>query len=393
MANNRDLLKEAIADAKAVKETAIANAKAALEEAFTPYLKEKFSAKLAEMEDMDEEIEEAVTNEAKKEVEERLGTINDPDSREPHGNLEEEEMDEEMNLDEILAELEGLDEEKDDMNEAEGDEAEEGEEDEEAEGKEAEGEDEEIDLEEMSEEDLKKFIEDVIADMVEAGELEAGDEFEAEGEEAEGEEEIDIEDETEEIMEGEKEEIDEVDPVGGVSDAMGILLMAAPAIAAAVGLSVAAVKDKLEKGGAEAKALVKQAAEKAKSMEEGEDVEEGYDVDEMKKEIEELKSDLNEVNLLNAKLLYVNKIFKAKNLSEANKAKVLEAFDKAKTVKETKLVFETLSENLTSRKEVVKESLGRASKPMGVAPTAKKPILEANNQVARWQKLAGIIKS
>jgi hypothetical protein len=393
MANNRDLLKEAIADAKAVKETAIANAKAALEEAFTPYLKEKFSAKLAEMEDMDEEIEEAVTNEAKEEVEERLGTINDPDSREPHGNLEEEEMDEEISLDEILAELEGLDEEKDDMNEAEGDEAEEGEEDEEAEGEEAEGEDEEIDLEEMSEEDLKKFIEDVIADMVEAGELEAGDEFEAEGEEAEGEEEIDIEDETEEIMEGEKEEIDEVDPVGGVSDAMGILLMAAPAIAAAVGLSVAAVKDKLEKGGAEAKALVKQAAEKAKSMEEGEDVEEGYDVDEMKKEIEELKSDLNEVNLLNAKLLYVNKIFKAKNLSEANKAKVLEAFDKAKTVKETKLVFETLSENLTSRKEVVKESLGRASKPMGVAPTAKKPILEANNQVARWQKLAGIIKS
>jgi hypothetical protein len=36
MATNRDLLKEAIADAKAVKETAIANAKAALEEAFTP---------------------------------------------------------------------------------------------------------------------------------------------------------------------------------------------------------------------------------------------------------------------------------------------------------------------------------------------------------------------
>ena len=47
---NRNLLKEAIADAKSVKEAAIANAKAALEEAFTPYLKEKFSAKLAEME-------------------------------------------------------------------------------------------------------------------------------------------------------------------------------------------------------------------------------------------------------------------------------------------------------------------------------------------------------
>jgi hypothetical protein len=58
MATNRDLLKEAIADAKAVKETAIANAKAALEEAFTPYLKEKLSMKLNEMDDeMYDEVE------------------------------------------------------------------------------------------------------------------------------------------------------------------------------------------------------------------------------------------------------------------------------------------------------------------------------------------------
>ena len=54
---NRDLLKEAIADAKAVKETAIANAKAALEEAFTPFLKEKLAAKLSEMDEMDEEVD------------------------------------------------------------------------------------------------------------------------------------------------------------------------------------------------------------------------------------------------------------------------------------------------------------------------------------------------
>ena len=53
---NRDLLKEAIADAKALKETAIANAKAALEEAFEPRVKEMLSAKLQEM---DEELEEA----------------------------------------------------------------------------------------------------------------------------------------------------------------------------------------------------------------------------------------------------------------------------------------------------------------------------------------------
>jgi flagellar biosynthesis/type III secretory pathway chaperone len=382
MANNRDLLKEAIADAKAVKETAIANAKAALEEAFEPRIKSMLSAKLEEMEkeDMDEEIEEAVTNEAKEEVEERLGTINDPDSREPHGNLEEEEMDEEMDLDEILAELENLDEEKEDMDEAKDEmyEAEEGEEDEEAEDEEVEGEDEEIDLEEMSEEDLKKFIEDVIEDMVKAGELEAGDEFEDDVDvevDAEGELEIEDDEETavDEMINEEKEEVDEVIDIEAIVDKMG-------------GAGKTAVKALIDALGKAIDYTPIPAGVTGK-------MEEGDDVDEMKKEIEELKSELNEINLLNAKLLYVNKIFKSKNLNEAKKAKVLEAFDKAKSAEEAKLIFETLSENLSAKKEVVKESLGRASKPMGVAPTAKKPILEANNQVARWQKLAGIIKS
>jgi hypothetical protein len=121
-----------------------------------------------------------------------------------------------------------------------------------------------------------------------------------------------------------------------------------------------------------------------------EEVEEGDDeMMEMKKEIDELKSELNEINLLNAKLLYVNKIFRSKNLTENQKSKVLAAFDKAGTVAEAKLVFETISESVTAKKEVVKENLGRASKPAGVAPT-KQPIMEVDSQVARWQKLAGI---
>ena len=57
MATNRDLLTEAIADAKAVKETAIANAKLALEEAFTPHLKSMLSAKLEEM-DKEDDVKE-----------------------------------------------------------------------------------------------------------------------------------------------------------------------------------------------------------------------------------------------------------------------------------------------------------------------------------------------
>jgi hypothetical protein len=105
-----------------------------------------------------------------------------------------------------------------------------------------------------------------------------------------------------------------------------------------------------------------------------------------------IKTELQEVNLFNAKLLYTNKIFKAKNLTESQKVKVLAAFDKAASVKEAKLVFETLSEGMKETKKTVNESMlrGSASKPTGVAE--KKPILEVNDQFARWQTLAGIKK-
>ena len=103
-----------------------------------------------------------------------------------------------------------------------------------------------------------------------------------------------------------------------------------------------------------------------------------------------LRSELNEVNLLNAKLLYVNKLFKSKNLTEAQKVKVINAFDRAETVKETKNIFETLKESLnTPVKSAIKESLSFASKAAGVAD--RKPIVENHDFVARMQKLAGII--
>ena len=119
----------------------------------------------------------------------------------------------------------------------------------------------------------------------------------------------------------------------------------------------------------------------------------------MKSELEEayntiktIKEELFEVNLFNAKLLYTNKIFKAKNLTESQKVKVLAAFDKAASVKEAKLVYETLSEGFNNKKAPVNESLlrGSASKPAGIVQ--KKPILEVNNQFARWQQLVGIKK-
>ena len=109
--------------------------------------------------------------------------------------------------------------------------------------------------------------------------------------------------------------------------------------------------------------------------------------------VKTLKSELNEINLLNAKLLYTNKIFKSKNLNESQKVKVLESFDKATTVKETKLVFETVNSGLKTKKTRVNENLGRASKSAGMAvrKTSKQPIVESDEMVKRFQKLAGIL--
>jgi hypothetical protein len=106
--------------------------------------------------------------------------------------------------------------------------------------------------------------------------------------------------------------------------------------------------------------------------------------------IETLKSELNEINLLNAKLLYTNKIFKAKNLNESQKVKVLSSFDKAKNVGEVKMVFETLNEGIKVSKNIIKENLGSASKTT-MTPNVKKPIVESNEAFLRMQKLAGII--
>ena len=105
-----------------------------------------------------------------------------------------------------------------------------------------------------------------------------------------------------------------------------------------------------------------------------------------------LQKELNEVNILNAKLLYVNKIFKANNLTESQKVNVIAAFDKAETVKEVKLVYETVADNVGTKKETtIKEHKGSASKATGV--TAKKPeVIQLSETVQRMQKLAGIIK-
>ena len=367
------MLKEAIAEAKTIKETAIANAKAALEEAFTPQLTAMFAERLNE----------------------------DEEEQNENYSPENEGLEEDFNLEEILAELSETDTTDETMSDDTN-----------------EGLDENVMLEEMSDEEIEELVMKVIDDMIETGKLMPGEGEEEEEEDIEdldGEEDVKIDDddvELEELLnelmkdetnETEKNGLEELElPRIGVDDK------------AFKGFVDDYIADMAEKGktvtsddlSALLKGFYKFLALTSKNKE-GETVSLGTDIArtgkgsiykanetvEMEETINELRNELNEVNLLNAKLLYTNKIFKAKNLTESEKIKVLNTFDKAETVKEVKLVFETLTESFkaVAKKAPIKESLGSASRSIAPSQT-KQPIIEVNDAFARMQKLAGLRK-
>jgi hypothetical protein len=112
-----------------------------------------------------------------------------------------------------------------------------------------------------------------------------------------------------------------------------------------------------------------------------------------------LKGTINEVNLLNAKLLYANKLFRGYNLTNEQKVKVVENLDRTSSVREVKLVYATLSESMkftgTERKVASKKTMteGFASKVQPSTAPAKEIIAENTNELAnRFKQLAGIIK-
>jgi hypothetical protein len=306
-----NLLKEAIADAKAVRATALANAKAALEEAFQPKLEAMLAEKL------------------KNEISD--GEYGSDDSSEPmpmEMSASDDAMDERMEisddeLNEILAELEGeLDEAGqvdpnvpvapapvDPMAQAPAPVAP-------APVAEDTGEDEMVDLQEL---------------------LDSLNDDESEGEE---------------ITEGEEEDEDE-EPVD----------------------------EKIED---------EKVAESLQS-----------ELNEAMSTVQYLRDQLNEVNLLNAKLLYTNKLFNSFNLDQKQKLKVVETFDLAKSIREVKLSYTILSESYSLGGSVVKKTNttaktiteGLASKPVASTAPKKELIVENSNVMAlRFQKLAGIKK-
>ena len=403
---NQELFKQAIADAKSVRDAAVANAKAALEETFTPSIMNMLSNKLNELEeDMEEEgmkakeegygMEEAKggpqiivpANDASDldeeaeyfqdmlqdagimaRVEAGIGELeiyltNSMDKRKAEkvisnagyttgyneGMKEKEEVSsmEEMDLEEILAELEK--EEGSKKEEGKKEKVEEAKDKEKM--KEAEDEDE---ITELTVDELKDIIRDVLQDVMGGAEEEAGEEEveagEEESEKAEDEESISLDEllaELDNMEEGKDKE---------------------------------KVEEKKEKDNEKKVEEAKKEASKAKR-----------DLEEAIKVIKFLKKELNEVNLLNAKNTYVNKIFKAKSLSESQKVNVLKSIDNATNVKEAKVIYESLISTLSvTKRNIIRESVGFASKAMGVAP--KQPIVEGDAAIRRMQQLAGIIK-
>ena len=160
--------------------------------------------------------------------------------------------------------------------------------------------------------------------------------------------------------------------------------------------------------------------DEAEEVEESEEVEEDIDLEEVIKaltedevsesaeEVETLKGDLkehrkvvkylreklNEVNLLNAKLLFTNKLFRAFGMNNEQKMKVVETFDRAKTLREIKLVYATVAENFGNENiKPIKETKGSASKAVASTKSEKQEeiISEGSDVKARFQKLANIL--
>jgi hypothetical protein len=423
---NRNFLKEAIADAKAVKESAIANAKVALEEAFSPQVQAMFASKIEEMEkedvkeEMDDKVDEAkddadmkeekeyMTKKERKEGDDRKFDNKAETETEKMRKLKEDDS----NLDEILAELEKdedlkevkkeideakKDDDKEDIKEDERTDAEEEGYEDGMEDEKEDEDDEDIDLDDLSEEDLKKFIEDVIEDMVNAGEIEAGESFEDDVDvdvDVDGEIEIEDDEETSVDVAEAKEDIDEAKE--DIDEKQGYDARLDDAEGAKHGKKKQDMKQRRADSENMEKALGgRKFAGDSKMKEEMDKVKE--ELSEAYATVKTLKTELNEINLLNAKLLYTNKVFRGKNLTESQKVKVLGAFDKATNVKEVKLVFETIDGSVKTK--VSNKSISEGFRSKGSASnmavnkkeTKKQPIVESNEMVARFKKLAGII--
>jgi len=378
-----DLLKEAIADAKAVRTTALANAKLALEEAFTPKLQSMLSAKIREEAEYD--MDEAMRDD---EMEE--GEMRDETMREDEHEMDEMEHDMETEghheMDEMEHDIadESMREDEHEMDEME-------------------------DHNEMREDEHE--MDEMEHDMEEGGMREDDLELESIIKELEG-----------EIEEDEMEE-PEISESNDTSSAIGTAdnKMPAPATNAdstddpeGTGVDTLAESEDGMEGESETLDTLTEEddeidlEEVIRSLREEEELEESEDgmegesevINNLTEKLKEsysvvkfLRSKINEVNLLNAKLLFTNKLFRNGQLTEGQKLKVIETFDRAKSTREVKLVYTTLAESRVAprkTKKAVRE--GFASKRVASTRPSKSVLNEGALLANRFQKLAGLIK-
>ena len=370
-----NLYQDAILDAKALRASAMANAKAALEEAFEPKIQEMMRLKLSEefdtLEEDDMSLSDAETD-AQNNMEE--------DSTLPVG-MEENTDINEAELEEILAQLEELSKE-DDKEQIGGHAgaALKASEDQSAyrELKEADEADE--DPKEDEDDDTTEDTTEEIGDDTKIIEITVGDLKEILQSVMGGAETMDL---------GMDQDVSDAE----AADAEAESEISLEEILAELEMEEGAEKLGQYKAGLTSEPDTQSAAQGfgGKEISEKKEKEEDGELEEAKATIETLRQNLQEVNLLNAKYLYMNKLFKSKSLTESQKVKVINALDRATNVAEVKNTYETLKESFSETKKTqLKESIGFASQAAGVAP--KGNIVDADPFINRWQTLAGISK-
>ena len=396
-----DLLKEAIADAKAVRKTALANAKLALEEAFTPKLQSMISAKIREEADVDEMREDEDMDEMRdmEEAGHEMDEMREEDDDMDEMREEEDDMDEGgMREDHDDMDEGGMreeDEETHDEGMHEDDDMEEGEHDmDEMRDDKHEGMHEEDDLElEAIIKELEDEIDedDDMEEMRESNDTSSGigtsdnkaPDAKAAGaytddEDGEG---VKVVSESEDGMEGESETLDNLHEEEDDNMDEGMH----------------------EDDDIDLEEVIKSLREEEEDLDESEDGMEGESetinnltekLQESYKVVKFLRSKINEVNLLNAKLLFTNKLFRNGNLNESQKLKVIETFDRAKSTREVKLVYTTLAESTLAARSPRRKSIkeGFASKAVASTKPSKAVISEGADMASRFKKLAGLTK-
>ena len=365
MANSK-LLKDAIADAKAVRETAIANAKIALEEAFTPRLQSILSKKLtAEMEEEEETANVAEEYGADDTSDADSTKFSDVENKDPQG-ISTDAHTELGDTDKETAEP-GKEDENNTIAESDEDENGDGVNDDPT-GAIAE----EEKAEPMDEDDFD--LEEIIRELEQEldGKNDPMTEEDEKVEEAEKSENYHEEEKPEAVAEGDEK----AEPVSEEDEEIDL-----DEILREMGYGddekTEGEEEKMEEGADEEKAELQA------------DLEEAYKV------IKSLKSTINEVNLLNAKLLYTNKLFRSYDLTNEQKHKVVETLDRTQNVREVKLVFSTLAESMkiggTAKKVKQQTKMNESFASKKVASTAPKTIIaESNSMAERFKKLANI---